>query len=243
MTHFSDGVRVGDVFPTQCTDRVSPQNVTPQPGAPMSPIYVYSVIPIATTTTGLGVGATYSGAPVTLTLSNGASVSTTTSINGVTYYDLGFMRGVTVSGASTGVTVVNITFSGLDSYLIPVTVTMSGPLSTASVTTPKTLRYLHPSVSISGNTTSTISFGAGDRVGFPYYLSDFGFVDITWSSAKITASTGFVSGSTVTATAATSDVRGYYDLQTTANGTRRFTAWICIRDPDTLSGIYGVPQF
>lgn len=241
MTHFSDGVRVGALFPTQPTNTAEPHN-RPQNGAPMSPVFVYSVVPLATSVTGLGTGGTYSGAPLAVSFSAGSGVSATTSINNVTYYDLGCARGVTFSGAVSTVTGCTITLSGLDCYLQPLTVTMSGPTGTALVTTPKTLQYLFPTFTVSGNTTSVITPGVGDRLGFPYRVDAFDYVDITMSNTKITANTGFQAASTTTATAATGDVRGYYDLQTAANGTRRFTAWIYVADPDTQSGLYGVTQ-
>lgn len=241
MTHFSDGVRVGALFPTQPTDTAAPHN-SPQPGAPTSPIFVYSVVPLATTTTGLGSGGTYSGAPVNVTLSTGSGVVATTSIGGVTYLDLGLARGITISGAVSTVAAVNVSMSGLDCYLQPVTMTLSGPSATALVTTAKTVQYLFPNATISGNTVSTIVFGVGDRLGFPYRVDAVDYVEMTVSATKVTASTGFVAASTATATATTGDVRGYYDLQTTLNGTRRFTAWIYVANPDTQSGLYGVTQ-
>lgn len=208
------------------------------PGALTSPIYVFDIAPATTQLDNIAVAQTVSGGAWTV---SGGTGTTTTSIGGVTYVDLGCDRCVAASGATVSTTVVNITVSGLDSYLQPVTATFSGPLSGLLTSCNKTMRYVR-GVATTGNTTSTVSIGAGDVFGFPYRVDNFGDVRMSWANV-VTTSVGFSAAVTTDpSTAFTGDVRGTYTPPSASNGSRRLTAFIYIRDPNTITGLYGVKQ-
>lgn len=234
MTHFSDGVRTGQAG----FNGTLPPGIATQPGTATSPIFVLDVLPTATLTNNLAAAATVSNAAWTI---SGSTGTTTTTINGVSYVDLGCSRNITASGASTAVTAVDITATGLDEYLVPVTATFSGPASTALTSSVKTMRYFR-SAYTSGNTTSNVAIGTGDVIGFPYRVNDAGYVRSAWNGDQITTSVGFTAGDTTTATAYTSDVRGTQLLPSASDGTARFVAFIYVKDPDSVTGLYGVTQ-
>lgn len=236
MSHIQDGVRVGSAaYPP-----VVPAPQSTLPGGPMSPIYVYSVVPIASSNITLAASAIVNGA---FTLQAGGAI-TTTSINNVTYYDLGNERCIRAVCYGVAGVAVYLTASGLDSYLQSLTTTWSAPTNSTSFTdSPKPIRYVR-GVSSIGSTGSGVSLGPSDRFGFPYRVDQFDYVEMKWAGISLTASTGFTAASaTSPATEFTGPVRGTYLMPTvSADGSRRFTAWIYLADVDTNSGLYGVTQ-
>jgi hypothetical protein len=235
FTHAGTYLRTGDNW-TQNGNAVIP-------GVATSPIFVYSIVPPTLDAAAIGAAAAVSAAAWTLAAATG---TTTVTINGTSYIDLGVQRSVTLSGAQTSAVAVNATITGLDNYLVPLTQTISSPVSTAIVATTKTFRYIPVvgGVTAAGNTVGTVSVGTGDVFGLPYVVNNWGDVDVTWNSVKATASTGFVAAVTTSpATAYTGDVRGTYAVQTTASdSTRRLVAWVYISNPNTRAGAYGVVQ-
>lgn len=236
MSHIQDGVRVGSAaYPP-----VVPAPQSTLPGGPMSPIYVYSVVPIASSNTTLAASGIQNGA-ITLQATGGI---TTTSIASVTYYDLGNERCIRAVTFGNGGVAVHLSASGLDDYLQVMTTTWSAPTDSTSFSdSPKPIRYVR-GVSALGGTGSAIGLGPSDRFGFPYRVDRFDNVRMTWAAMTLTASTGFTAASaTSPATALTGPVRGTYLMPTvSADGSRRFTAWIYLADVDTNSGLYGVTQ-
>jgi hypothetical protein len=235
FTHFGGYLRTGDQWERN--------GVAPVPGVSNTPIYVYSIVPPTKDAAAFGAAAAVSAGNWTLAASTG---TTTVTINGTSYIDLGVARSVTLSGAQTSAVAVDVTVTGLDDYRVPVTQTLSSPASTALVQTAKTFRYIPITggVSTAGNTVGTVSVGTGDIFGLPYVVNNWGDVRITWNSITATASTGFVAAVTTSpATAYTGDVRGTYAVQTTASdSSRRMVAWIYISNPNTRAGAYGVVQ-
>lgn len=235
FTHAGTYLRVGDQW--------SRNGSAVLPGVATSPIYVYRIVPPTLDNAAFGAAAAVSAGAWTLAASTG---TTTVSINGTSYIDLGVQRAVTLSGAQTSAVAVDVTITGLDDYKVPLTQTVSSPVSTAIVTTTKTFRYIPVvgGVTTAGNTVGTVSVGTGDVFGLPYVVNNWGDLNVTWNSVVATASTGFVAAVTTSpATAYTGDVRGTYAVQTTAsNSSRVLCAWIYILDPNTRAGAYGVVQ-
>jgi len=239
MTHVSDNYRTGQVFRT----------FNGTNGAAMSPIYVFAVTPAALSATALAAAQTVSGANFTLQAGSGV---TTTTINGTTYYDLGVARCITATGQIGTVTATTLTVQGYEETVLtdgtrgpgaPMTISFSGPTSGLSTTTTKAIRYIK-SIASDGNTTSGVSIGTADTLGMPYKVANFGDVIMNFNNAVITASTGFTAAVTTSpATATTGDVRGTYALQTPADGTLVFRAFVFVKDPDTETGLYGQAQY
>lgn len=236
MTHFQDGLRTGGaVYPPQPG---APQS--PLPGAPSSPVYVYNVVPIASSNITLAASGLQNG---TITLQAAGGI-TTTSINGVTYYDMGNERCIRAVSYGSGSIAVHLTASGLDDYYQVLTTTWSAPTNSTSFSdSPKPMRYVR-GVSALGSTGSGVSLGPSDRFGFPYRVDDFNYIAAKWAQLSLTASTGFTAASsTYPATALTGPVRGTMLMPTvSADGSRRFTSFIYLADVDTNSGLYGVAQ-
>lgn len=233
MTHFSDGVRTGNAGFDSST-RV----VNQPPGGANSPIFVYDIVPATLQNNNIAAAATVSGGSWTV---SGGTGTTTTTINGINYVDLGVARNVTASGA-VNVVAVDITVTGLDDVTLqPMTQTFSGPTASAQTGTLKTFRYVR-SVATAGNTVGNVSIGTGDVFGLPYRTDAFGYVQLTWNNIGITSVTGFGTASTATATPFTGDVRGVYSVPSVSDGTKRLVAFIFLKNPDTNAGLYGVAQ-
>jgi hypothetical protein len=210
-------------------------------GVATTPQYRYSIVPLTMQTNNIALAAAVSGA--TWTMAAGTGVTAVT-ISGVSYLDLGVRRNVRLVGAQTSALAVNVTVLGLDDYFQVMSATVSSPVSTATVSTTKCFRYVR-SVTSAGNTVGTVSVGTGDVFGFPYRVDFFDDTDITYSSAKITAVTGFVAADATTpATALTGDVRGTYAVQSASDGVKRLTVLLTVPNANltTAAGIVGVPQ-
>lgn len=248
MTNFSD-LRVGPAqapFSPQVSNATGGMPVSGNSaglkGMVLSPMYKYQITPATSISGGLSAAAVYSGAPAAVTLSS-ISGATVTTIGGITYYDLGVQRGILATGVSAPTVAVLVTFAGLDGNLQPLTTTFTGPVSTAAVSSPKTMRFVR-SGSVSGNSVSGIAFGPADTFGMPYTVINWGDITaLNWTD-KITASTGFTSADTTSpATSGTGDTRGKYTVQSVADATKKLTVYICPVDVTTVSGLYGTtPQ-
>ncbi len=238
MSQFSDGVRVGNAG--GLGDARLPLNRSFSgggvQGVPISPISVYSVVPVTGTLAALQ---TVTSANFTLSSAGGI---TTTSIGGTTYYDIGCARTLVFTGGVSPQTAALMVITGKDDYLQTLTQAMTGPTGTGTAETLKTFRYV-ASVFASGNTTSTVSIAVGDKFGLPHCTTSFSFNTFSWDGTLVTLSTGF-SGAVTTSpsTSALGDVRGVYTVSSASDGIKRFTAWQFINDPSTMNGAYGQAQ-
>lgn len=237
MTHFSDVIRTGSAGLSPDT-RATP-NTGGDPGVATSPVFVYDIVPSQLLPDNIAAAQTVSGAPGSFTISGGTGTTTTT-INGVSYVDLGCARAVSFTGVS-GTSAVPVSVAGLDDYKQPLTQTITGPDSVETVNTTKTFRYVSAATA-SGNTVEDVSIGTADIFGLPYKSSAFGYNLINWDSTVITANTGFTAAVTTTATATTGDVRGTYAVQSASDSSKRLTVFQYIQNPNSTNGAYGVPQ-
>lgn len=239
MTHTSDRMQTGNVFDARYPAK-----------AVMSPVFVYTRVPIATYSNIVAGPQIVSGASFTLRAGTGISTLT---VNNQTVYDLGSQRNLVALGLHASVAAALITVNGYEERVNadgslggpgqPLTETFTGPVGTSSTAMVKTLRYVR-SITTSGNSVSGLAIGVGEVFGFPYKVADYGDVWITWAQNKITSSVGFTAAVTTTATAYTGDVRGTYQIQSlSANASRVFTAFVFVKDPDTVTGQYGVAQY
>lgn len=238
MTNFSDGVELGNAGGLG-DSRINPIRTFSgggTQGVPITPIAVYSVVPVTGT---LAASQTVTSANFTLSSAGGI---TTTTIGGTLYYDIGCARTLVFTGAATPQTAIVMVISGKDDYLQNMTQAMTGPTGTGTAETLKAFRYV-AGVFASGNTTSAISIAVGDRLGLPYCVTSVDFVYLSWAGTKVTANTGF-SGAITTSpsTSALGDVRGVYSVSSASDGAKRFTAWIAINDPETVTNAFGVAQ-
>lgn len=253
-THIPDGVAVGFAgYPPLNPAPGSLGRQGPSPscfGAVTSPVVVYRLSALATaSSTNLAAATTYSGAasfPVSIVAGTGV---TATTLNGVTVYDIVGQAGersvqVNAAGGAGGAGASTVTVLGYDMYEVPVTAQFSGATSGNTVQSNKTLRYV-ASISVTGSATgSGISFGVGDKIGFPYRVNNASDFLVTMSGTVVTANgTGFVAADTTSAATATSNnVRGSYTLQTATNAANVATFWIYPSDVNTTNGLFGVPQ-
>lgn len=220
MTHFSDGVRVGAVFPTFA-----------EPGVTISPITVYDVVPVALSATAVCAAQPVAGA-VSLII-NGASAAA-----GVATLDV--PRAVSVVSANAGDTTQVITVVGFDAYNQPMTenITLNG---TTTVSGQKAFRRI-TRVAASAVTLGNVSVGSTDILGLPLRVATRNYALTAWDGAFVTTGTFAAADATSPATATTDDVRGTFLPPAATNGARRLTVYLFSPNPDTQAGIYGVTQ-
>jgi hypothetical protein len=220
MTHFSDGVRVGAVFP-----------VFAEPGVSVAPISVYDVAPVALSATAVA-AAQARGAAGDMTI-NGASVTA-----GVAIFDV--PRAVSVVSANSGDTTQSATVFGFDVYGQP----MSELIAFNGVTTVAGQKAFSrvTRVAVSASTAGNISCGSTDVLGLPIAVSTRNYALTAWDGAFVTTGTFAAAATTSPATTTTDDVRGTYLPPTATNGTRRLTVYLFAQNTNTQVGIYGVAQ-
>ena len=219
MTHFSDGLRVGGIFPAGL-----------EPGFPVSPIFVYNIVPATLSATAVSAAQAVAGAANLLI--NGASATA-----GVATFD--FPRAVSIVSSNAGDTTQTATVTGIGAYggTLSEVITFNG---TTTVSGKKAFRTV-TSVRVSAAMTGNASVGNTDVLGLPYRVDSRAYIQTFWDSAFVTTGT-FAAADTATATSTTGDVRGTFVPPTASNGTRRLTVWIFSPSIDTLNGLYGVPQ-
>lgn len=251
MTDIFDKIRIGQAPPPPNANA----QVIPQYGASTSPVYVYTTVPAVAANNQIALAQTVSGANFTLTAGSGASLVNIPP-GGPQYIDLGNARVLQYVGSSASTAAVAITVNGLEETVLGdgtlgpgriMTETVTGPAGSTIVTGKKAFRFIGPlptGVRAATNTVSSVAIGTTDNYGIPYIGADAGFVEFFWNGAQETTSTRFTLPDTTSpATATTGDVRGTFLPASAATGTRRFTAYIYINNPDTSQGVYGVTNF
>ena len=152
----------------------------------------------------------------TLTTTAGAAVVTTAGTpTGLTY--------------TLGVVPVTVTVSGFDIYgqAMSEAITSSAVVSTA-VSGLKTF-YLITSVSVSGATGTALTVGTTNVLGCPVRVPNIAYVASVKSNNALAQDSGiFLAADTATATTTTGDVRGTYTPATASNGIVRTVAAILL---------------
>lgn len=220
MTHFSDGVRVGDVFPNGL-----------EPGFPLSPIFVYDVVPVALSATAVAAAQAVAGA-ANLTI-NGASAS-----GGVATFDVPRAVSIVSSNAGDTTQTATVTGTGLYGGTITEVITFNG---TTTVNGKKAFRTV-TSVRVSAAMAGNASVGNTDILGMPYRVDQRAYIQTFWDTAFVTTGTFVAADTTNPATSTTGDTRGTFVPPTATNGARRLTVWIFGKDVSTRNAVYGVPQ-
>lgn len=223
MTHFSDGVRVGRSFSLNGTAAI--------PGAPVSPVYLYDVVPAILDADGIAQAQAVSGAG-NLTI-NGALAS-----GGVATLDV--PRTVEIDSSNAGDTTQTATVYGTDVYgnAMTETIAFNGTTAVAGQKAFKTVTRVAISAALAGNA----NVGTTDVFGLPFRVDSRNYALTAWNGAFVTTGTFAAADTTSPATATTNDVRGTYAVPDAADGTKRLTVWMYIEDADTVTGLYGVTQ-
>jgi len=213
MTHFSDGVRVGRLFTTQAL-----------PGAQVSPIYVYDIVPAALSATAIAAAQAVAAAG-NLTLA-------ATSVD--------VPRALQIVSTGAGDTTQTALISGKDMYGQPMSelIAFNGTTPVLGKKAFLTISSVYISAALAGNA----SVGTTDILGLPYAVNSRNYVQTAVNGAFVTTGTLAAAVTTSPATTTTGDVRGTYAPATATDGSKRYTLWIFVKDPDTQTGLYGVTQ-
>lgn len=148
---------------------------------------------------------------------------------GVATFDV--PRNVVGSWTNTAV----LTVTGTDEYGRTVRESSASGTSMAGKKAFKTITAVSTSASVTG-----LTVGTGDVLGLPFFLPGTARVlGEAQDGAAATAGTAVAGDLTVPATATTGDVRGTYDPNAAANGSRVFELVVAVADPT----FRGVAQF
>lgn len=241
MTTFQDQIRTGKAGSPLDSRQITGVSFSGGgvEGVPMFPFAVQDIVPLTAYSNNVATVQTLTSASFVLTAGTGI---TTTTINGTSYLDLGVPRTLIFTGNVTTVAAALITVTGKDEYLVNVTSTITGPTGTGTAETLKAFRYLG-GATVSGNTTSAVVIGTSDRFGLTHAASAYGYTLINWANVWQTSNIGF-SGAIQTSpsTALLGDVRGLYLVPSASDGSKRLVVWQFFRDPNSVTGAYGVQQ-
>lgn len=220
MTHFSDGVRVGRSF--------SLNGAAPIPGAPISPVFVYDIVPVALDADGICAQQSLAGAGNALL--NGALASA-----GTVTLDVPRNVIIDAAGAATAV----LTIYGTDVYGVPMSeaITLNGTTAVAGKKAFKTITRVAASAA-----ATDFFVGTGDVFGLPFRSDSRNYCLTAWNGAFVTTGTFVAAVTTDPATTTTGDVRGTYAVPDAADGSKQLTVWMYIENPDSVTGLYGVTQ-
>lgn len=222
MTHFADGLRVGENDQRNGSASVR--------GAAISPIQIYDIVPVALDVDGIAAAQAVAGAgdlTINGALASGGSVT------------LDVPRAVEIDSDNIGDTTQTATVYGTDVYGLSMTETIAfnGTTAVSGQKAFKTITRVAISAALAGSATC----GTTDTFGLPLRVDSRGYCLTAWDGAFVTTGT-FTAADTTTATATTNDVRGTFLPPTAADGTRRLTCWMYIEDADSVEGLYGVTQ-
>jgi len=218
MTHFSDGVRVGNIFP-----------VFDGAGVPLVEMVSYDVVPVALSATAVSASQAVAGAG-NLTI-NGASAS-----GGVATFDVPRAVSIVAGGGDTTQTA---TVFGYDANNQPMTELIAFNAGT-TVSGQKAFRRV-TRVAISAATANNVSVGSTDILGLPFRVTSRNYLITAWDGAQVTTGTFAAGDVTSPATTTTDDVRGTFLPPSAANGTRRLTVYIYVQTGTQVTA-YGVTQ-
>jgi len=222
-THIGGPLRTGNFFGRNGSADL--------PGAEVSPIYVYDVVPVALSLTAVAAAQAVAGAG-NLTI-NGAAAS-----GGVATFDV--PRTVDIVSSNVGDTTQTATVTGKDVYGVTMTelIAFNGTTRVAGQKAFKSVSQVAISAAMAGNA----SVGNTDVFGLPYRVDSRNYVLTAWNGAFVTTGTFAAADVTSPATTTTNDVRGTYAVPDVADGVKRLSAWLFIEDPNTRLGLYGVAQ-
>lgn len=184
------------------------------------------------------------------------AAATTTTINGVTVWDVrdGATYGrnlVSVVTHATAVVAMTILLSGYDyaGQAMSELHTITAGTTSKTATGKKAFAYI-ASVALTAAadaSANTVNIGTGAVLGLPFRLHNIG--DVTAASIggvqeliNVASNATVVAGVTTTATTATGDVRGTITFTTALDGAKQPLVWYHVADTATSTGIAGVAQ-
>lgn len=170
-----------------------------------------------------GVCASQAGTAATAMTINGALAS-----GGVATFDV--PRNVVAAWTNTA----TLTVTGTDEYGNTVVETSGSGTSMAGKKAFKTITSVVPSANITGATV-----GTGDVLGLPVFVSSPDHIVAEIEDGAAATAGAVVAGVTATPTATTGDVRGTYDPNSAADGSKEFRVVALVADP----GDKGLTQY
>lgn len=218
MPQFDDDLWLGPVTGRQTQGAAG--SAPPSRGfGPLGRIYVYDVVPVALSATGICAAQAIAGAA-------NAVINGSTATAGVATLD--YARAPTIVSSNAGDTTQTVTITGTDinGYTISAVKTLNGTTTVAFDKTFKTVTQ----VAVSAATAGNLSVGFNDKIGLPVVVSNVAYIaSVKFNNALAQDAGTFVAAdATSPATNSTTDARGMYTPSTTFNGTRRLVIGILL---------------
>lgn len=222
MPKWSDDIYLGGAKIPVVADPLNPSPMTEGVG-PVGRIYVWDTVPVSqgANVLALSQSTTAGGA---LVLTAGAGVTTRIGTDNLPQMVLDVPRALTVAGTA----IYPVTAYGFDQYGMPMTETFA-----AASTGKKAFKVVSRVTAGAVGTVAVV--GISNVLGFPFRVSDLGYVMTTKFNGLVEAPTMVVADGN-TATATTGDVRGTYTPATATDGVKRIVVTIA------LSGIQAGPN-
>lgn len=201
---------------------------------PVGRIYVWDLIPQTLQAACIAASQT-PGAAGNLTLTAGTSVQTVIRSTGQSVLQLDCARAVSVTQVAAG-TARAFTVSGYDFYGQPMTEVITS--IAGSTVNGKKAFYQIVAISVAGATTTAVTVGTTDILGFPLRCYDAGYIaHVGWNNALANdAGTFVVADMTNPATSTTGDVRGTFAPSSATNGVKRLVLSLAL--PSIAAGPY-----
>lgn len=231
MTHFSDGVRIGNIRATQGWNGVPYSRVN---GYPSGYVMYYRTTPTAAAANNISLSQSPGAGAITL---NGSLVT-----SGVATLDVPRCVAITSGSDDSGITFNVIGTDGYGNTQVETITGASGaPGTTNGVKAFKTVT----SVTHTGSVAGTLTIGTTTKLGLPFRVLEGPSLITHQAGTVITPDAGtLVVGSTTDPQLATSnDPRGTYAPSGTLNGTNVVILGAYIVDPSDYAGIRGVKTY
>lgn len=226
--HVSDNLYLGGFGNSGITlGKTASADPTLNQGAgPAGRIFFLNIVPVTAGSTNLATHQHTTGStPLTLTAGSGVTLATAPDGSGRTVYQFDVERSVSLASPD-NLSGMNFTVSGFDFYGTPMTQTRAGP----NANTVNTLKPFYQVLSITPSATDgthTVTAGQADIFGFPFAISDAGYIMPKWNNTLAQdAGTFVVADATSPATASTGGVRGTYAPSSASDGTKRLVVWM-----------------
>ena len=209
---------------------------------PLGRIYVWDTVPAAIVANNI-----VKSAIITSSATVAAGTSSTSVIrpDGVRVVQLDVPRAVTITGASSVVS-VDFTVSGYDYYGQPMSELITGP--TTSTATGKKAFFQISTITVSASTVAAVTVGTSDVLGSPVRIADLAYIThVGYNNTLAGNAATVVKADATTATTGTGDVRGTVLPNGATDGSKRLVVGItlpalAVGPNATRAGALGVTQ-
>ena len=191
---------------------------------PLGRIYIWDIVPLTKQTGNIAAAQSPTS---TYTLTAGTGATQVVRNDGVVVIQVDVPRAVAVTLGAGTVTNRNVTITGYDYYGQPMSEVIATGTTQSTTVPGKKAFYQISGATVSGAVGVTTSIGTTDVLGFPFRITDRGYIDnVGWNNTLAEDAATTVIADSTTATTTTGDVRGTVTPSSAADGTKRLVVGI-----------------